>query len=142
LFDAVAQRGAWEAAQAQQRIGDRAKRGKARIKAVGRVLKHDLDLRTLRRPPETPRRHPADLFSLETDRAVAGVDQTGNQADNSGFAATGFADESNRLAPSDCEADAIDRMQQGGCRGTPPDTTLADRVGVSWGYVQKVVTRA
>jgi hypothetical protein len=128
LLDPSAQCGAGKALQAQQRVGDGAERSEARVEAVGRVLKHHLDLCALWRAAETVRRHPADLLSVKADRAVAGIDETGNQPDDSGFAATRFADKPHRLAPSDGETDALDRMEKGRCRCPLPEPMLADRV--------------
>ena len=55
-------------AEAQDRIGDRARGGEARIEAVGRVLEHHLDALAHRQLGELLGRDGADILAVEHDR--------------------------------------------------------------------------
>ena len=59
------------------------------------------------------RRDGTDVAAVETDGALGRVDQTRDQPRKSRLAAARLADEPDRLARGDREADAVDRMQEG-----------------------------
>jgi hypothetical protein len=63
-------------AKAQDGIGNRARRGEARIEAVGRVLKHHLDALAQRQPGKLFGRDLADVFPAEHDDAIGLLDET------------------------------------------------------------------
>ena len=52
----------------------------------------------------------AQIAALEADTAGIGLDQAQHQPAHGGFAAAGFADQRQRLAGLDGEADAVDRL--------------------------------
>ena len=66
---------ALDVAEPQDRIGDGARRGEARIEAVGRVLEHHLDALAQRQRGEFLGRDLADVLAVEHDDAVGLVDQ-------------------------------------------------------------------
>ena len=53
---------------------------------------------------------PRDVLPADADRAVGRLDQPQDGAADGGFAAAGLADQAERLALADREADAIDRQ--------------------------------
>ena len=103
-------------AEPQDRIGDRARGGEARIEAVGRVLEHHLDALAQRQPGELLGRDRADVLAVEHDRAVGLVDQPHDHGRGGRLAAAGFADQADALAAVDREADAVDGAEHLGLR--------------------------
>ena len=95
----------------QNRIGDRAHRGKARVEAVGRILKHHLDALALRQPRKGIGQDAADLLAIEHDAAGGLVQQPHHHHRGGGFAAAGFADQADAFAMTDRKADAVDRAE-------------------------------
>src|ERR1043165_686341 len=80
-------------AKPQQRMSDAVKGGEARVEAVVRILKDDLDILAKRRPVKITRRDMADRLSLERDLALARVDQAADDARRRALAGAGFADQ-------------------------------------------------
>ncbi len=97
LLDLLAQRRAAQAEQPAQRVGDRVRRGEARVDALAGVLEHDLDARAVGVAREPPGLEERQLAAAEADRAVARVEQAR------------LADQPDRLAARDREADVVDR---------------------------------
>ena len=95
-------------AEPQDRIGDGARGGEARIEAVGRVLEHHLDALAQRQPREFLRRDRADVVAVELDQPVGRIDQPHHHRGGGRLAAAGFADQPDALAAIDMEADAVD----------------------------------
>jgi hypothetical protein len=79
-------------------MGDAVKGGEARVEAVVRILKDDLDILAKRRPVKIARRDMADRLSLERDLALARIDQPADDARRRALAGTGFADQADALA--------------------------------------------
>ena len=89
-----------DAAKLQKRIGDRARGGKARIEAVGRILEHHLDALALRQPRKRIGQDAADLVAVEHDAARGLVQQPHHHHRGGGLAAAGLADQTDALAVS------------------------------------------
>src|SRR6185295_17351564 len=89
------------AAKPQQRMSDAVKGGEARIEAVVRILKDDLDILAKRRPVKIACRDVADRLSLERDLSLARVDQAADDARRRALAGAGFADQTDALAGAD-----------------------------------------
>ena len=66
-----------------------------------------------------------EIAALEADAARIRLDQPQHQPADGGFAAAGFADQRQRLAGIDAEADAVDRLDEG---GRPPNTDVGDEM--------------
>src|SRR5260370_11291185 len=108
---ADAQRVAYsDVAELHDRIDDRARGGKARIEAVGRILNHHLDALAQRQPREGIGQDAADLIAVEHDAARGLVQQPHYHHRGSGLAAAGFADQADALAMPDAKAYAVDRV--------------------------------
>src|SRR6185436_17644189 len=82
-------------------MGDAVKGGEARVEAVVRILKDDLDILAKRRPMKIACRDVADRLSLERDLTLARIDQPANDARRCALAGTGFADQTDTLAGAD-----------------------------------------
>src|SRR6266403_5438583 len=100
-----------DAAELHDRIDDRARGGKARVEAVGRILKHHLDALAQRQPREGIGQDAADLVAIEHDATGGLVQKPHHHHRSGGFAAAGLADQTDALAMSDAEADAVDRAE-------------------------------
>src|ERR1044071_597375 len=68
------------ATEPQQRMSDAVKGGEARVEAVVRILKDDLDILAKRRPMKITGRDMADRLSLECDLPLARIDQAADDA--------------------------------------------------------------
>src|SRR5262249_54299851 len=85
-------------AQPQDRVGDGARGGEARIEAVGRILEHHLDALAQRELGERLGRNRADIFAIEHDDAVALVDEAHHHRGGRRLAAAGLSDQADALA--------------------------------------------
>ena len=94
---------ALDVAHAQDRIGNRARRGEARIEAVGRILEHHLDALAHGRSGKGFRRDRADILAVESDDAAGRIEQPHHHHRGGGLAAAGFADQTDALAALDLE---------------------------------------
>src|SRR6185295_20198326 len=65
-----------------------------------------------------------DVLAVEADRAFARFEQAQQQLADGGLAATGFADEAQRLAGVDGKAHAVDRLHH---RGVAAEKSRAQR---------------
>ena len=91
-----------------ERLGDDRADGHARVEARLRVLEDHLHLRPQR--PQRAALEPGDVAALELDRAGGRIVEPQDRAAGGGLAAAGLADEPERLALADLEADVVDRL--------------------------------
>ena len=106
----------------RQRLGQDLADRHARIERGIGVLEDDLGVAAERAQPVGVERE--QVAALEADTAGIRLDQPQHQPADGGFAATGLADQRQRLAGLDLEADAVDRLDEG---GRPPEQrTLGD----------------
>src|SRR5262245_26184599 len=89
---------------------DRAGR-EARVQAGIGILKHDLQALTL--AAHGLARQGGNVLALENDAAGGRIDQAQDQAPDRGFAASGLADEAQRLPSLQRERDAVDGLDLG-----------------------------
>src|SRR5258707_24731 len=90
-------------------MSDAVESRKARIEAVVRILKDDLDILAERRAVKVARRNMADRLSLEHDLALARVDQPTDHARCRALAGTGFAHQADALSGIDHHRKIRDR---------------------------------
>src|ERR1700744_2849156 len=79
-------------------MGDAIKRRETRIEAFVGILEYDLNVFSMRRTVEVPRREVADRFAIEQDLALAGIDQPADHARGRRLARAGFADETDAVS--------------------------------------------
>jgi hypothetical protein len=91
-----------------ERLADDVARGHARIERGERVLEHDLHRAAHRAHVGLAQRR--DIGAVELDAAGGRLDQPQHGARHRRLAAAGFSDEAQRLADTEREADAVDRM--------------------------------
>src|ERR1700716_3443088 len=102
---------AFDVAELHDRIYDGARGGKARIEAVGRILKYHLDALAQRQPRKRIGQDTADLVAVEHDAARGLVEEPHHHHRGGGFAAAGFTDQPDALATAYTKADAVDRAE-------------------------------
>ena len=93
-----------------QRLGQDLAHGHSRIERGVGILKNDLHV-----PAQTAHLvlvEVCDLLALEAHRAPGGIHQAQDQASGGRLAAAGFADQRQRLAAGDLEADVLDGAHQ------------------------------
>src|SRR5205814_10410006 len=100
-----------------ERLADDIARGHARIERGKRVLEHVLHLAPVR--PQLRLADLCDVVAVDLDGATGGLDQPQHGARHRGFAATGFADETERLDGLKRKAEAVESMHSS-------DTTTQD----------------
>ena len=93
-----------------QRLGDDAAGRHARIERRVRVLEHHLHALAVRAHRAGVEMR--DVLAVEADRAGGRLDQAQQQRADRRLAAAGLADEAERLARRDREADAVDRLDR------------------------------
>ncbi len=91
-----------------QGLADDIARCHARVERGERVLEHDLHRAAIR--PQRGLAQRRDILAIESDRAAGRLDQSQHGARYRRLAAAGFADQAERLAGAEREADAVDRM--------------------------------
>ena len=105
-----------------ERLADDAADGVARVERGERVLEDDLHVAP--HVAQLLARRVGDVASLEPDLARAGLDQPQDAAPGGRLAAAALADEAERLAAPDLEADAVDRVHRA---DLPPEHPAMDR---------------
>ena len=133
-----------QVAQTPQWLGDRGKGRKARIEAVSRVLKDQLQARPFRSTRKAVRRHGSNVTSGKMDGPSRRVEKAGDHPYQGGFAAARFTDQTNALAWRDGKRDAIDRTQQPlgrfrASEGTPEEEETPQR---AWGAEGEVFVQS
>src|SRR5262245_1690805 len=103
-------------AEPEDRVGNGARGGEARIEAVGRILEYHLDAPAQRQFGESFGGNRADVLAVEHDDAVALVDESHDHGGGRRFAATRLSDKTHALAAPEGEADAVDREECVGLR--------------------------
>ena len=123
-------------AEAQDRIGDGARRREARVEAVGRVLEHHLDALAQRQRGEAAwpgwRRCPGRRTRMRP--SVVSIRRM-TMVEVRRLAAAGLADQADALAACDGEADAVDGAERAAARrrGALPPKQLAEQRDVARG---------
>ena len=90
------------------RLADDVADGHARVEAADRVLEDDLHVPA--EPAQLLAAVGEEVLALVADLAAGGGDQAEDRAADGRLAAAGFADEAERLARRDVEADAVDGL--------------------------------
>src|SRR6185312_15786529 len=93
-----------------ERLFDDLTRAHARVERRVRILKHDLHVAA--RTAHAAAREREDVFAAEPHGSRRRFDQTQQAASGRRLAAAGLADEPERLAAVDREADAVDRLDE------------------------------
>ena len=96
----------------RQRLGQDLAHRHARVQRRIGVLKDDLGVTT--KGAQLVGIERAEVAAFETHFSGIRLNQPQHQPAHRGFAATGFADQCQRLAGLDSEADAVDRFDEGG----------------------------
>src|SRR5829696_649219 len=105
----------------QRFADDRAGREAWVERGIG-ILEHELDLAPV--PPHRPRIEVRHVGAAEQDAAAGRLEQLHHHLAEGGFAAAGFADNAERLAAPDVEADAVDGAND---MPLPPEEPAAER---------------
>src|SRR5262249_62101736 len=100
------------------RLGDDVAGGLARIERGERILEDDLHLATI--GAQLRLLQVRDVAAFELDAAVGRLDQAQDRASHGGLAAAGLADQAQRFAFRDLEADAVNREDAPGHRSPQP----------------------
>ena len=93
-----------------QRLRDRLAHAAARVQACVGVLEDDLRLAPER--TQFALTHAGDVDAVDDDRAAGGVEQADDEIGERGLAAAALADDRQRLAAVDAQADLLDGVQQ------------------------------
>ncbi len=97
-------------AEIADRLGEDVAHPHARIEARERVLEHDLHAAAQR--PKGAGGEIVDAASVEHDLSRGDLEQPQHRAADGGFAASGFADQRQRLALVDMERHAVDGVDE------------------------------
>src|SRR5439155_18190640 len=91
-----------------QALADAVGDGRSRVERAERILEDDLH--PAPEGLERPARDPSDVLAVEDDPARCGVDEAQQDSADRGLAATGLADQPERLSPSDREVHVVDGL--------------------------------
>jgi hypothetical protein len=97
--------------QLRHRVGDGVEHAEARVQALGRVLKHHLDVPPLRQPGKAPGRDAVNRRAIQQHLAFIGLDQPADHAREGGLAAARFAHQPHRLTRMDHQVHIRHRLQ-------------------------------
>jgi hypothetical protein len=105
-----------------ERVGDYRPHAASGVQGPVRVLENHLYVSPDR--PKFPATEPTNVSFVEGDRSAVDVIQAAGTASQSGLATSGFADQAERLAAPDLQADSVNGVHLPAA--TPPQRTRRD----------------